>query len=104
MFDRNDAYIDSNGGKDIYIAYNFFLKNIMEYYERTYKRIQEVISSIGGINQAITIIAIYLNYLYNSYIVLSDTEILLHSSIFTEKYIHKKISNEYKDLKNKMKD
>ena len=28
MFDRNDAYIDSNGGKDIYITYNFFLKNI----------------------------------------------------------------------------
>ena len=47
----------------------------MEYYERTYRRMQEVISSIGGINQAITIIAIHLNYLYNSYIVLSDTEI-----------------------------
>ena len=79
-------------------------KNIMEYYERTYKRIQEVISSIGGINQVITIIAIYLNYIYNNYVVLSDTEILLHSSISNEKYIHKKKSNEYRDLKKKMKD
>ena len=104
MFDRNDVYIGSNEGKNIYLAYNFFLKNIMEYYERTYKRIQEVISSIGGINQVITIIAIYLNYIYNNYVVLSDTEILLHSSISNEKYIHKKKSNEYKDLKKKMKD
>ena len=45
------------------MVYCFFLKNIQEYYERTYKRIQDVISSIGGINQAITIIAIYLNYI-----------------------------------------
>ena len=104
MFDRNDVYIGSNKGKNIYIAYNFFLKNIMEYYERTYKRIQDVISSIGGINQAITIVAIYLNYLYNNYIVLSDTEILLHSSIITEKHIHKKKTNEFRDLKNKMKE
>ena len=104
MFDRNDVYISSNKGKNLYIAYNFFLKNIVEYYERTYKRVQEVISSIGGINQAITIIAIYINYLYNYYIVLSDTEILLHSSISTEKHIHKKKSNEYKELKKKMKE
>ena len=104
MFDRNDVYISDNAGKDLYISYNFFLKNMVEYYERIYKRIQEVISSIGGINQAITIIAIYLNQLYNSFVVLSDTEILLHSSINTEKNIHKKKVNEYKELKNKMKD
>ena len=104
MFDRNDVYIGNNTEKDLYISYNFFLKNMVEYYERTYKRIQEVISSIGGINQAITIIAIYLNQLYNKFVVLSDTEILLHSSINTEKNIHKKKVNEYKELKNKMKD
>ena len=72
------------------MVYNFVLKNIQEYYERTYKRIQDVISSIGGINQAITIIAIYLNSFYNNYVVLSDTEILLHSSINFEKKMHKK--------------
>ena len=73
MFDRNDVYIGNNTGKDLYISYNFFLKNMVEYYERIYKRIPEVISSIGGINQAISIIAIYLKQLYNSYFVLYNT-------------------------------
>ena len=104
MFDRNDVYIEDNTqGKNLYMVYCFFLKNIQEYYERTYKRIQDVISSIGGINQAITIIAIYLNSFYNNYIVLSDTEVLLHSSIHYEKQINKKNAIDYKYLNNKLK-
>ena len=90
IFDRNDAYVEKNIQKKTYMVYCFFLKNMQIYYERAYKRIQDVISSIGGINQAITIIAIYLNSFYNSYIVLSDTEILLHSSIHFEKQNNKK--------------
>ena len=100
MFDRNDLYIKSNEGEDIFLGYCFFLKNIMEYYERSYKRIQDLISSIGGINSFINIIAIYLNYLYNNYIILSDTEQLLFSSIHLEKHIHKKKSVLYRNLQN----
>ena len=103
-FDRNDVYIGSNADKDIYIAYHFFLKNIVEYYERNYKRVQEIISSIGGINQAITIIGFYLNQLYNSFVVLSDTEFLLHSSIYNEKNNYKKKVNDLKNSRNKIKD
>ena len=104
MFDRNDAYIQKYNNKyKLYMVYNFVLKNIQEYYERSYKRIQDVIVSIGGINQAITIIAIYLNSFYNNYIVLSDTEVLLHSSIEYEKKIHKNnaLSKKYLDDKPK---
>ena len=106
VFDRNDVYTDvnDNANINIFIGYCFFLKNIQEYYERSYKRIQEVISNIGGINQAITIIAIYINYLYNNYVVLSDTEALIHSSIHIEKNIHKKKSIQYKNIRNKIKD
>jgi hypothetical protein len=83
------------------MVYNFILKNMQEYYERTYKRIQDVISSIGGINQVITIFAIYLNSFYNNYIVLSDTEALLHSSINSEKENHKKNASNKKYLNEK---
>ena len=100
MFDRNDVYIKSNKDKDIFLGYCFFLKNIMEYYERTYKRIQDMISSIGGINTFINVVSIYLNYLYNNYIILSDTEELLYSSINLEKHIHKTKSLENRNLKN----
>ncbi len=107
MFDRNDVYINDNSSNNLFMAYGFFLKNIMEYYERTYKRIQDVISSIGGINQAITLIAIYLNTFYNNFIVLSDTELLLHSSIKSEKNDQNKKNkhpkNEFKDIDNKIK-
>ena len=101
VFDRNDVYIEEDNA-DVYMVYVFFLKNIMEYYERIYKRIQDVISSIGGINQAITIVAMSLNKLYNNYIVLSDTEVLLHSSIDYEKKNHKEKSN-LQNLNNKLK-
>ena len=99
MFERNDVYTGSNEGQNIYMVYAFFLKNMVEYYQRTYKRVQEIISNIGGINQAITIIAVFLNNFYNSYIVLCDTELLLHSSIHIEKKIHKKKSVQYLNSK-----
>ena len=54
------------------------------------ERIQDALSNIGGINQAIFIIATYINSLYNKYIILSDTETILNSLINTEKSIHKK--------------
>ena len=92
MFDRNDVYtMDKN---DIFIAYIFWLRNAMHYNERIYKRIPDIISSIGGVYQFITIISIYINSLYNHYIVLSDTENLLHSSNHSEKHINDKIGKE----------
>ena len=85
IFYRDNAYIFDTGKKDIYVSFCFILKNIRDIYERSYKRIQEVISNIGGINQAVTIVAICINTLYNNFVVLSDTELLLHSSIYNEK-------------------
>ena len=86
--DRNDVII--NEGNDIFLAYIFWPKNTMNYHERIYKRIQDIISSIGGIYQFVTVIAAYLNRLYNNYVVLEDTQILIHSSINIEKNINKK--------------
>ena len=84
-FDRNDVYIGDRNQTPIFISYTFFLKNIMNYYERYYKRVQEIISSIGGIYKFITIVAIYINSLYSNYIILSDTLGLLYSSKHLEK-------------------
>ena len=84
-FERNDAYSFKNGDSEIYTIYYFWLKNRENYYERTYKKIQDVISSIGGIYQVTVVIASIINRLYNKYIVLCDTEMLLFYSIYTEK-------------------
>ena len=100
MFDRNDVYTGSNKGKNLYTGYCFFLKNMVSYYERTYKKVQDILSSLGGISQTIYIISFYLNYLYNSYIVLSDTKILLNSSFHKEENIYRSKTIIFTDLKN----
>ena len=102
LYERNDVKTDSREGKDIYAAYVFWLKNNMNYNQRTYKRVQDIVSNIGGIYQAITIISIFINSLYNNYIILYDTENLLFSSINEEKNKIKKDDNQktIKELKN----
>ncbi len=59
----------------------------MYYYERKYKKLKDVISSIIGFFQVINIITIYLNVVYNSFVILLDSEELLYSLINTEKRI-----------------
>jgi hypothetical protein len=95
------------------VAYTFFLKNIMNYYERKYKRIQDTISSIGGVYKFITIVAIYINSIYSNYIILSDTLLLLHSSILVHKNkieikkdnkkLYSYLGDKIKNIKNKEK-
>ena len=75
--------------------------------ERKYKRIQDIISEIGGFYKFAQLFAFYLNYFYNCYIVLLDTQILLNDLIQTEKgnintqkNIFQKLNN-LKDIKGK---
>ena len=104
IFERNDVFTAAKGDYDIFTSYVFWLKNTMSFHERDYKRIQDVISSIGGIYQFITILAIYINSLYNNYIVLSDTESLLNSSIHYERTINLKNEIERKRTKHKLRE
>ena len=96
IYERHDVYSFDRERKDIYSIFALWLKNRLYKNERSYKQLQDVISSVGGIYQSITIIAFYINSLYNKFIVLSDTEILLHSFIHSEKHSH-----EYKKKENK---
>lgn len=72
-FERNDVYYQSNEGTDIYTGFGLFLTNTREYYERVYKKVQDLFSQIGGIFEIIKIFAIYINSFFNNYIVLADT-------------------------------
>ena len=101
IYERNDVMTEKRlNKKDIYIGYIFWLKNTLHYYERTYKRIQDIISNIGGISQVIVTIAFYINNIYNKYIVLGDTESLLFSSIKKEKQNKNLKKLEKREIKN----
>ena len=74
------------------MIYYFWLNNRMHYYERAYKKVQDVISSIGGISEVIYFLSIFINYLYNNYIIIYDTKELLSSSIDEKKNIRNNIT------------
>ena len=78
-YDRNDVFIKLI--KDnIYMVYYFWLKNNENYYERIYKTITDVLSSIGGISNAIIFIVRIINKVINQYTALKDIKSILNSS------------------------
>ena len=91
---------DKGENDDIYNCYSFCFKNVMIESERKYKRIQDIISEIGGFYKFAQLLAFYLNYFYNSYIVLSDTQILLNNLIQIEKDNTNKSRNVFQRLNN----
>ena len=105
IFERNDAYTYENKDPNFFSLYCIYLKNNMNYYERNYKRIQDVISDIGGIYQIIKIFSDFINKFYNKYIILNNIENLLYFSINSEKHNnkHKKSRNQIKNLENEHK-
>ena len=84
-FQRNDVFISENKEKGIYCGFCTWLKNTNMFYERTYQRVQDIFSYIGGVNSIINILAIMINRIYNKFITLCDTEKFLLSLINSEK-------------------
>ena len=93
-YERNDVLTKNIADTGFFTGYYFWLSNRQNYYERKYKRIQDIISEIGGLNQFVTIISTCINFLFNGYIVLSDTQDLLFSSMNTVKNSGKKFKKE----------
>ena len=89
-YERNDVFSYNDETNKIYTIYCLWLGNRIDYYERTYKRLQDIISNIGGFYQFIVFSAVFLNRFYNHFIVLLDTQNLLSSSINNEKNNFKK--------------
>ena len=85
IFQRNDVFISETKEKGIYCAFCIWLKNTNMFYERTYQRVQDIFSYIGGVNSIINILANMINRIYNKFITLCDTEKFLLSLINSEK-------------------
>ena len=107
IFDRNDVFVENmEKDNEIYMIYTLYMKNRMQYYKRIYKTFQEVISEIGGISEFITLVAAFINSLYNEYNILYDFGELLSTHI-NRKYNNNNINivtdtatigNNYKQL------
>ena len=67
---------DQKKSETILLEYLFFMKNIKEVYQRKYDNILSVLPSIGGFVQVLYYIFYFLNFFYNRYALLSNTQIL----------------------------
>ena len=64
---------------DCLLGFYFWMQNTLQYYERNYKRLQDILSDIGGISSIVLTVAEIINALVTGYIVLLDTEDLVLS-------------------------
>ena len=61
----------------IVVSWYFWMLNTMEYYERNYKRLQDILGDIGGVSSIVILAAEVINFLASRYILLLDTEELM---------------------------
>ena len=103
IFDRNDAFTETGKKNNVYMIYNLWMKNRMQYYKRIYQKIQDVFSDIGGFSKFIILLATYINSFYNKFKILCDYEKLMSPFIDKRMNKNKKIINntEFKNYKRK---
>ena len=75
--DMNKENKSTNG---CLIGIYYWMQNTLQYYERNYDRVQDVLSDIGGISSIVLTIAGILNLLIHNFIVILDTEELALNS------------------------
>ena len=89
---------DENGEKKykssgIVSSYYFWMQNRLQYYERNYQRVQDILSEIGGLSRTVFIIAALINLTVSKYITLLDTEEFI-LSIDNKNYYNEKVNNQ----------
>ena len=77
IYERNEI-LNTNNKDKIYMAYNLWMNNKKNLFERQYSNILDVLSDIDGISQSILSIATFINSFINSYITIKDIELLLN--------------------------
>ena len=77
---EKDLNLDDRTTNGCLIAIYFWMQNTLQHYERHYDKIQDVLSSIGGISSIVIKIVSILNLLIHNFIVILDTEELALNS------------------------
>jgi hypothetical protein len=85
LFDGEGTKIYDENGKEIrrssgFIAtFNIYLGNRLQHYERTYQKLQDLLSKIGGFGKTTFLIASTINIIFFKFITVLDTEDFLLS-------------------------
>ena len=98
LYDENGIKVTKSTG--IVSSYYFWMQNRLQYYERNYKKLIDILSYIGGLSRVVLFSAKLINKLVFNYIILLDIEDLELSldkkeklkSISISPTIHRKIN------------
>ena len=80
FFEQNEKITYNWGENDdigLYVAFYFWMQNRMQYYERSYKKLVDILANIGGANNSILFIAGIINKVINQYIIILDMQDLI---------------------------
>ena len=105
-FDRNDlsCHHELPVNKNIYLNYNLYLNNKMNYYERRYNKVQDIISEIGGFANLINSFVVFFIGFYNQYLILENTKNLVYYLYKGKKLNEKEEKENKKEINKKMND
>ena len=97
FFDQNEKVTTSSGDSGIYVAFYFWMQNRMQYYERAYQKVQDVLSDVGGLCSIVLELAELINTLVNYYIILFDMQTYMYeienSKVYDKNIFRIKINN-----------
>jgi len=77
ILDENGNHVKKDTG--IIIAFYFWMQNRLQFYQRNYKKFQDVLGDIGGLSSIVLTSATVINLLFTDFNTLLDTEELLLS-------------------------
>ena len=60
--------------KNIFLKYTFSIHNLVDVYERKYETLMDILPRVGGLIEIIYYVFYYINFLYNRYVLMSDTQ------------------------------
>ena len=80
IFTQNEKVTLEKGNTEIVVSFYFWMQNTMQYYERSYKKAQDLLSDIGGLGSILIDLALIISELVSYYKTLLDTEELIFNS------------------------
>ena len=80
IFTQNDKQNIKDNINGCLIGVLYWMQNTLQYYERNYDRVQDILSNIGGISRTVSTVAFLINLLVHNYIVVLDTQDLVLST------------------------
>ena len=70
--------IDSPKKTGIVVCWYFWMLNSMEYFERNYKRLQDILGDIGGLSSIVLFFVEILNFILSNYTILLDSNEMIN--------------------------